>query len=121
MSSTDALAVLEVRVHLRRYIPGTYVFVTANIPDHLIERVEDHAGLPADWRDNLAWTQAIGLQFIAESWSVGLSVPSRIVPSIRNILLNPGHELFSQVVVHPPSQFTWDERLWARTLEVIEE
>ena len=119
MSSTDALAVLEVRVHLPRYIPGTYVFVSADIPDRLIERVEDYAVFPINWRDDLDWTRSIGLKFIAETWSVALSVPSRIVPASRNIVINPSHAQFSQVVIHPPRPFNWDPRLWDRVLETF--
>jgi RES domain-containing protein len=114
MSASDALAVLEVRVHLRRYIPDTYVFATAEIPDHLIERIENHSIFPADWRDNLGWSQSVGSKFVNESWSAALSVPSRIVPAARNILLNPDHSAFSQVVVQPLKKFEWDERLWDR-------
>jgi hypothetical protein len=32
----------------------------------------------------------------------------------RNILLNPDHSAFSQVVVQPLKKFEWDERLWDR-------
>ena len=116
MSSTDALAVLEVRVHLRRYIPDTYVFVTAEIPAEVIERVENLTAFPDDWRDNLDWSQSVGRNFIDESWSAVLSVPSRIVPAGRNILINPYHVGFSRIVVQPPQRFDWDERLWERVV-----
>lgn len=112
MSESDALAVLEVRVHLRRYIPDAYVFATADIPDYLIQRVEKHTILPADWRDNLGWSQSIGTKFVNESWSAALSVPSRIVPDARNILLNPAHSSFSEIIAQPLKNFEWDERLW---------
>jgi len=112
LSTSDALAVLEVRVHLRRYIPDTFVFVTVDIPAELILPVEGFASLAEDWRDNLAFTQAVGRRFIREGEAAGLSVPSRLVPVGRNLLINPDHPDFSQIVIHPAKRFEWDERLW---------
>ena len=119
MSVSDSPAVLEVRVHLRRYIPESYVFATAEIAEDLIERVESHLAPPFDWRDDLAWSQSLGRKFVDESWSVALNVPSRIVPASRNILLNPAHRDFSQVIVKPLKKFEWDERLWERTKDTF--
>lgn len=112
MSSTDALAVLEARVHLPLYIPDTYVFVTAAIPDELIQRAEDRQAIPRDWNDNLGWSQSFGKAFADEAWCAALSVPSRIVPRGRNILLNPRHRDFPRILVNAPQRFEWDERLW---------
>jgi RES domain-containing protein len=117
MSATDALAVLEMRVHLRNYIPRTYVFVTAEIPAELIARVEDRESLPSNWPGDLDWTRSAGERFLKEKSSAALSVPSRIVPSSRNILLNPGHPEFAKVTANPPEPFEWDRRL----LEHVEE
>src|SRR5258708_21005780 len=80
VSETDALAVLEVRFHLRRYIPRTYVFVTAEIPAESIARVEEIETLPPSWSDNLEWTRSAGERFLKEESAIALSVPSRIVP-----------------------------------------
>jgi len=113
MSASDALAVLEVRVHLPRYIPETYIFVTAEVPEHLIHRLEEHVDLPEDWRQDMNWTQAAGLRFVTEQWSAALSVPSRVVPSGRNILMNPHHPDFGKIEAGPPRPFAWDERLWS--------
>lgn len=116
MSESDALAVLEVRVHLPRFVPETYVFAIADIPDHLIEAVEDHASIPDEWSANPAWSKAIGSAFVHEGWAAVLSVPSSVVPASRNLLLNPAHPDFSQIEIQPPRAFRWDERLWDRIL-----
>jgi RES domain-containing protein len=80
MSSTDALAVLEVRVHLPRYIPETYVFVTAEIPNELIERVEDHSALPNHWSENVDWTQSVG-----KSQDLGDARRRRRIPLCKSV------------------------------------
>src|ERR1035437_3474833 len=112
MSSSDALAVLEVRVHLRRYIPRSFVFVTAEVPDELIATVEGREPLPPNWNEDLVWSRAAGERFLKDESSVALSVPSRVVPVGRNILLNPRHPEFARVVTNPPAPFEWDRRLF---------
>jgi RES domain-containing protein len=112
MSSTDALAVLEVRVHLQQFSPATFVFVTAEIPDELIERLEDRTSFESGWQGDLAWSREIGRRFIKEARSVALSVPSVIVEDSRNVLLNPLHPDFQQITAHSPQSFVWDLRLW---------
>jgi hypothetical protein len=88
------------------------LFVTAEIPDELIDRIEDHVSLPNGWQDNWPWTQEIGRTFVREEWSAALSVPSVIVADSRNIVLNPLHADFRQIIVYSPVTFTWDLRLW---------
>lgn len=112
MSSSDALAVLEVRVHLRRYIPSSYVFITAEVPADTIELVEEREPLPPNWSDDLAWSRAVGERFLKGGTAVALSVPPRIVPIGRNILLNPCHPEMLRVVANPPRRFEWDRRLF---------
>jgi len=112
MSSSDSLAVLEVRVHLRRYIPNSFVFVTVDVPEELITAIETRESLPPNWHDNLEWSRAADRRFLNDESSVALSVPSRVVPACRNILLNPRHPEFSQVVTTPPAPFVWDRRLF---------
>jgi RES domain-containing protein len=119
MSSSDALAILEVRVHLRNYIPKTYVFVTAEIPSELIVQVENICCVAPQWPDDLEWSRSVGEMFLKGEISVALSVPSRIVPVGRNILLNPRHPEFARVSANPPQPFEWDRRLLERVEEAF--
>ena len=87
-----SLAVLEIIVQARRpYIAFEGAFaITFHLPDaSQLDTVED-ARLPADWRiaSRSAATQAIGDQRFADG-ALGLVVPSAILPSEHNVVLNP--------------------------------
>jgi RES domain-containing protein len=55
--------------------------------------------------------QAIGDQWLASADSVILAVPSIIIPSEHNFLLNPRHPDFKKVKPGKASAFTFDFRL----------
>jgi len=75
---------------------------------------ESWAGLPPD---DAPWpapasTRAVGERWIAESVSVGLSVPSAVTPGEHNILWNPAQpEYATAFVVGAPQPFRLDRRL----------
>ena len=93
--------------------PDDLVSVDAEIPGSLrvsAIRVED---LPARWRsypapDELA---ALGADWVARGATVALRVPSVVVPSEHNYLLNPSHPDFARVRVGHPRRFSFDPRL----------
>jgi RES domain-containing protein len=119
LSDGDALAVLEVRVHLPRYIPSHYVFVTVELPWGCVLRREDIHPVPPDWRSDLAWSRRIGARFLGRGDAVALTVPSSVVPSGRNVLLNPRHPDMNKTEVHSPRPFAWDQRLWTTVQETL--
>jgi len=47
--------------------------------------------LPADWRDDLAWSRDAGSEWLAGGSSVLLRVPSAVTPYTNNYLMNPQH------------------------------
>ena len=70
--------------------------------------------LPDDWREYPASlsTAAIGNEWLAGRESAILSVPSVIVPSERNYLLNPQHLRFTTIVETAREvEFSFDPRL----------
>ena len=56
--------------------------------------------------------QAIGRDWIEAAETAVLRVPSAIVPSESNFVLNPLHADFSRLAVHPPEPFDVDVRLF---------
>jgi RES domain-containing protein len=117
-AESAAVALLEVLVHVERprLLAMDLVVVASRFDEGLMLRVEDAYGpLPAEWW-RFPWpaaTQAIGRQWVDEQRSVVLDVPSAVVRSARNVVLNPAHPDFGQVEVDEPSAFEIDPRLGA--------
>ena len=112
-SETAALAILEILVHLQR--PGVldyYSICRATFADALVSRLPARE-LPEDWRSFPApgSTRLLGDQWIAEGRGPVLRVPSTIVPSEFNYLMNPAHQDFSRIRVLPAERFEVDHRL----------
>ena len=79
------------------------------VPDSLISTVPE---LAPGWKTNVALTQAIGDAWLASRSSVGYLVPSALVDSEKNCLINPIHPLFTLTWVDSgPHPFEFDSRL----------
>ncbi|HSZ55984.1 MAG TPA: RES family NAD+ phosphorylase [Tepidisphaeraceae bacterium] len=112
-AGSQALAVLEILVHLEasellrhyRLIPVTF--------DQRLVNVLDRRVLPANWgrRPPPASVRAIGDDWVASAKSVVLRVPSVIVPDENNYLINASHPQFRKLVIGSPRPFRFDPRL----------
>jgi RES domain-containing protein len=82
------------------------------VPEELIESL-DQRELPQDWRamPEPDSTRDIGTKWVAEGGSAVLAVPSVVVPSEFNYLLNPTHPDFSKIKIGTPKPIDWDPRL----------
>ena len=107
-----SLAMLEMLVQ-DQPLRARYVTIPAEIPAGLkIERV-DIDRLPADWRDPAALEtlRTIGSVWAARLASAVLAVPSAVVPTETNYLLNPRHPDFGQILIGEPQELVTDLRL----------
>jgi RES domain-containing protein len=106
-----ALAALELLVHLEiRHAPPSFVLIPAEVPDPLIETLEDP---PPGW-DALPpgdVSRRLGTGWARSGASVGLRVPSVVLRGEHNVLLNPSHPDFARVAVGEPEPFAFDPRL----------
>jgi RES domain-containing protein len=111
LAESISLAVLEILVHMSRQdFPLGYVCIAAKIPDDVpILMLADLQGSCASER-----TQELGDYWFDGKLSPVLRVPSVVVPSEFNYLLNPLHARFIEIVVDPPVPFHFDERLFIR-------
>jgi RES domain-containing protein len=114
-SATLSLAALEVFVHMEIEDARTMLTcIRADVPTSVkIERVEV-GHLPLNWRD-LPAPQA--LAEIGDRWFVAresaiLAVPSVVIPSENNYLVNPHHPDFAKFEIRAPEVFELDPRLW---------
>lgn len=109
LADSLALAILETRVHLDAVAAtAPYVAVEVLIPDEVIEQVTN---LPAGWQADLDLTRGLGSRWKESRASLGLRVPSAIVPVETNVLLNPDHPAISSAERLRQFDLTWDHRL----------
>lgn len=92
-SETKALALFEKCANLSRPFQGLskdYVLVSIHLPDQEYRRI-DPGNLPNDWNSVVRYhpeTQQIGNRFVS-STELALFVPSSIITSECNVLINP--------------------------------
>ncbi len=114
-SANRSLAIAEVIVHLSlATMPAGYMMMTIKVPD-TTSLLEIHTkDLPADWNQwpLLEETQAIGDQFIMDSNSCLLKVPSAVAPGDFNYLINPFHHEFPGIKIVEYEKFPFDKRLF---------
>jgi RES domain-containing protein len=110
-ATSRALAALEMLIHVtRETVPPDMVFVPVDVPDRLIREA---TGLPSDWAE-LPYgpnARSFGDRWITEGRSLGLLVPSVVVPAERNLLINPRHRAFARVRLGRVESFAFDRRL----------
>lgn len=109
-SGFKSLAVLETLVHLNPLIHLDYTIFRIGFDEELIEKLAEP---PEEWRDMPAprSVREVGDQWVRESRSAVLEVPSTILPSESNFLFNPAHPDFRKVTIGSPEPFLFDPRL----------
>src|SRR5437879_13046368 len=118
-ATSQSLAALEILVHLEApELLDRYVILGVGVEESLIDDV-DQSRLPKNWRANPAPpdAKALGDEWAAARVSAVLRVPSVIVPSEHNLLLNPLHRDFSRLKIAKSSTFRFDSRLLKRSEE----
>lgn len=110
--SSIALVALEYFVHLSGDEPADLVLLEIDAPDGTGVQSVLSEELPDRWQEDLAATQARGMEWIQSKGSLVLWVPSAIVPEERNALLNPGHPEWARVQVRLLRAFHFDRRMY---------
>lgn len=114
-SESLALASLELFVHLDTDLqPDDLVAVSAEVSAALAVETIEAGDLPATWREYPPHEelQALGTAWARRAEKPILSVPSAVVPSERNYLLNPRHRDFAKIRVSGSEPFSFDPRMW---------
>lgn len=112
-AATVALAAVEYAVHTGER-PLDAVLLELEVPDSEIETIEDRLGgpLPGNWAFVEKHTRDLGRVWLESLSSIGLSVPSVVIPTERNVLLNPLHTEFRLVRERRRLPFFFDHRLF---------
>ncbi len=113
LGSSLAQASMELLVHLgRAEVLKRYMVTRLKFDEALMEHI-DLDDLPDDWQAPIMApsVQAVGDQWVEESTSLVLEVPSAAINGEYNILLNPAHPDFDKLVLEPITPFSFDPRL----------
>ena len=114
-SDSLALAALEKFVHLEGLAAAiSFVSFRIDIPESVKVRHLEAGHLPKDWRQVPApdATRLVGQNWVNKNETAILRVPSTIIPSEYDYLLNPLHPDFNSLKISKPSPFSFDPRLW---------
>jgi RES domain-containing protein len=112
-AQNQALAVLEMLVHLENTeLLAKYILLGVEINESFIQEL-DRSRLPKNWRDDPAPSRlrSLGDEWAQSQASAALRVPSTLVPAEDNLLLNPLHPDFKKMKIGPPVSFRFDLRL----------
>jgi RES domain-containing protein len=109
-----ALAALELLIHLHSHeILNSYRLFRIDIGEADLLTL-DERDLPNDWRSDPppSSTARLGDGWVASNESLGLKVPSVVIPSQRNLLINLAHPRFGPALKAVDEQpFVFDPRL----------
>jgi RES domain-containing protein len=108
-----SLAVLEILVHVKKYnCPLDYHLLNISIPENIKPTVIHAEKLKKTWKDDPAYSQFMGDEFLKSKQSLVLQVPSAIVEQENNFLLNPDHPDAFKIKIVSTRLFEFDKRLY---------
>ncbi|CNH56055.1 RES domain-containing protein [Yersinia pekkanenii] len=114
LASSVSLAMLETLVHIQDSSTlSEFELFQIEIDDSNIMLLQPQ-DWPTGWRDDPApvATMDVGTEWLASGSSIGLLIPSTLVPSENNMLLNPQHKDFPACLNSVKSlSFAFDPRL----------
>jgi RES domain-containing protein len=114
LASSEALAVLEVRVHLGSILPADpCALLTLEWPERLLE-AHPRKRWPRKWdaAPFVESTQRLGDRWLTEGRSAALRVPSALSGSDFNVLLNPSHPDARRARTVSRARYDFDVRLF---------
>jgi RES domain-containing protein len=113
-SESESLAALETLVHIGTGSQIRFRIIRLDFDKAFLETLALSA-LPPDWKSEPPGpaTKQLGDAWVKGAKSAILAVPSVIIPSGLNYILNPNHPDFSKIVFGKPKAFTFDPRLLA--------
>lgn len=110
-SSARSLALLEILVHVPvNLLKGLDMSIVSLRVDP--NQIIAHKPLSSNWIMSRSESMNLGDEWISSRVSVGMRVPSVVIPEEYNVILNPKHSLFQKSVeIVDISNFKADKRL----------
>ncbi len=113
-ASSQSLACLENVVHRSKLgLSANFCVLTIDVPATLEIAILDMKKLPKNWQEfeNTHLTQAIGNKWIEDNKTAVCCVPSSIIASEFNFLINPNHPDFKYIKHLKTEPFMFDDRI----------
>ena len=106
------IALLENLVHVSAGIVPDLSILTIEIPDDSISELKIHK-LPSNWTEYPAPSSLVtlGENWVVKGLTIALKVPSCIITTSHNIILNCRHKEYKKVKVLNQTKFNFDLRL----------
>jgi len=106
------IALLENIVHIPPMMSPELDILTLEIPDNSIYEIKAEE-LPPNWHQFPAPTvlSEIGQKWIDDKTNLALMVPSSIIHSAKNVILNCEHKDYTKVKIVDQRKFYFDSRL----------
>ena len=111
-AESRSLALLEMLVQ-DEPLRAHYVLIPAHLPENVSLETLDTTVLPRDWRTHAGREalQTLGAEWLRQSRSCVLAVPSAVIPAELNFLINPLHPDFKHISLGAPETLETDMRL----------
>lgn len=111
-AESPAGALIEFLVHIPEELwPRDFQLIELSAPEGLSSRSIDPAGLPADWMARPSASRLLGDAWLKQNTDIFLRVPSAIVPSTWNMLINPRHRSAGELRIEKVAGVPLDRRL----------
>ena len=115
LASNQSLAALEILVNTENkddLVRIPYVLIEVEFDENWVTKP---AELPQDWAVNPAPASAarVGDQWVRANASALLEVPSAVIQTEKNFLLNPAHPNSRNLKIGKPTPFAFDSRVWS--------
>lgn len=110
-----SLCVLELLAHIDyKFMTNDFKYIEVDVPDELIKPKLKLKDLSINWRNTPPehYTKQKGTDWLLSQKSLAMTVPSAILPSENNILLNPKHIHFSKINIIKTSNVDIDARVF---------
>jgi len=111
-AQSRSLALLEMLVQ-DEPLRANYVLIPAHLTENVSMETLGKTHLPMDWRTHAGREslQNLGGEWLRQSRSCVLAVPSAVMPAELNFLINPLHPDFKHIALGEPETLNTDLRL----------
>lgn len=113
-SEHRSLAALEVLVHFdKSLVPDGLQLLTIDLPENQIVSFDESKFKKILWsKESNTNFKEEGKNWVESKISLGLKIPSVLIPGEYNIIINPDHAAFREIKIEKIEDFTFDERFF---------